>query len=319
MGDNVRIGMNSFAWILVALGSLASAEAGFIASDGSPVTLNDRGFSVTPPKGWEYRTDLPNLSLVLQAPKEKGQTYQKSIQVMVRNTPVAIDETTAVQFEAELTKVFGKSMTNVTDFHIRNHELVELTNGTKAILYYTGMNLDGFNLMQIHVVASSDTKHFIATYTDLAEFFDKGTDSPVLMTAWTALSSLQFSGAAPQRFEMPIRVFAVIGGIILIGILLSVGRTLMATVRYRKLTTGMDAEENGYEDEGTDGSSHGSEEFKMVPSEQPSSIKRPIGFGDKPEVTKASRHAATITPVSSDASMDDDWNLDDTNPGSKVG
>ena len=311
--------MNSFAWILVVAASVAAAETGFVASDGSPVTMKDRGFAITPPKGWEYRTDLPNLSMVLQAPKEKGQTYQKSIQVMVRNTPVAIDETTAVQFEAELTKVFGKSMTNVTDFHIRNHELVELTNGTKAILYYTGMTLDGFNLMQIHVVASSDTKHFIATYTDLAEFFDKGTDSPVLMTAWTALSSLQFNGAAPQRFEMPIRIFAILGGIILIGILLSVGRTLTATMRYRKLTKGMDAEENGYEDDSSNESTHGSEDFKIATSAQPSSIKRPIGFGDKPEVTKASRHTATVTPVSSDASMDDDWNLDDTNPGSKVG
>lgn len=282
-------------------------------ADGSKVAVPEKGFVITPPKGWEYRTDLPSLSLFAQAQKEKGAKYQRTIQVMVRKQPVTIDESTAKVMEEELTSVFGQSGNGVSEFHIRNHEIVELTNQTKAVLYYTGMKLDGLELMQIHVLASSDTKHYISTFTDLAQHFDKGTDSPVLMTAWEALSSIEVQGPAPKRFEAPITVFGTIGALALLGLLITAIRHLWSSRQYRRLSEDMEGD--------TGRQSHSAGHESSTPRSLQNS-RSPSHFGGSfqgsSEVTKASAHIANFTVEDNDPD-EEKWNLGNTKGGGKTG
>lgn len=296
-------------FILVASASATARTSAFKIADGKTVQVPEKGFSLIPPKLWEYRTDLPNLSLFAQAPKEKGNKYQRTIQVMVRNAPLSIDETTATQVEEELVKVFGQGASGVVNFHVRNHEIVELTNHSKGILYYTGLTLDGIELMQIHVLTSSDSRHYISTFTDLAEHFDKGSDSPVLMTAWEALSSIEVQGSAPKRFQTPITVFAIIGSFVLLGFAIMTIRSISSAKQYRKLEIQADREAKMGEGRRTSRTSSRSHSGDGQRKRQPSHAS----FQGSSEVTKASAHMASLPQESDEDDFDDDqWNLTGT-------
>lgn len=185
-------------------------------ADGSRLVLEERGFSIQPPVGWEVYTDYPNLSLFMQIPTSPGLLYRRTIQVATFNGYRYIDELTAKEFEALIVKKFGAITASVEDFRVRNHMNIELADGRAALLFYSEMKVDGVDLMQAHILASSTDRHYLLTYTDVREHFeDDAASAKYLAEAWDAMVSIELVGTTPTRLESLSRIGIVIAGIVL--------------------------------------------------------------------------------------------------------
>src|SRR5690606_25029214 len=115
-------------------------------------------------------------SLLMQAPYVKGMKYQRTIQVAAFNGPKYIDETTAREFEELIVNKFSRASASVEEYRIRNHLNVEMADARPGLLFYSEFILEGVPLMQMHVLVSAEDRHFLMTYTDLAQHFED--DSP---------------------------------------------------------------------------------------------------------------------------------------------
>ena len=170
-------------------------------ANGDRVVVSDRGFSIIPPVGWEVRRDFPGTSLLAQVPADKAQGYQRTIQVMVMEGPRYIDEITAEEYEALITRKFSEASTNIEEFRIRQSTPIELADGRPGLLFYSEFTFDGVAMMQAHVLVSSSSRHYLSTYTDLAANFEGSPASPQLTEAWTAMVSLEVDGRTPGRLD----------------------------------------------------------------------------------------------------------------------
>jgi|GEM_PF-4818950 len=206
-----------------------------VVSNGQRIEVGEKGFSITPPEGWEIVHNVGVATVLLQAQKQAGMTYQRSIQVMAFESPRFIDQTTAKEFEEYLVKKFSEVSAAIEDYRIRNNTDIEMSDGRKGILFYSEFKFDGVAMMQAHVLVSSKTRHYLTTYTDIAEHFEQEENQAYLAEAWGAMTSLELDSGTPNRFEGPmfagIAVFVVSG---FIGIFLLM-RYRMARKRYEQL------------------------------------------------------------------------------------
>ena len=213
----------------------APGNAKSVVSNGSRVNIEASGFSITPPEGWEVRLDVGNAPILMEAQKQAGTAYQRSVQVMAFKGPKFIDSTTAKEIEQLLVRKFSESSAAIEDYRIRNNTDIEMADGRKGILFYSEFKFDGTPLMQAHVLVSSRTGHLIATYTDLAEHFEREENQAFLAEAWATMTSLELDSSTPGRFEGPIAagvaIFVISG---FLGVFFLV-RYRMARKRYEDL------------------------------------------------------------------------------------
>jgi hypothetical protein len=180
-------------------------EEKFEIADGQPVTIEDKGFTMTPPTGWEVSKTYPNTTLLLQAPKAATDKYRRTIQVMSFIDPVYVDDLFAEGFESTIIRKFSEASDSIRGYKIRNRSPVELKNGTLGYLFYAEFTVGTFGLMQMHVLVSSADRHFLMTFTDLAEYFDTQTaPEDHLNEAWQALGSVALESSGPTRLAGPI-------------------------------------------------------------------------------------------------------------------
>ena len=128
--------------------STGTSPANSFVSEGERLQLADRKFSIIPPIGWEVEPNYPGLSLLLQVPKKKKQ-YQRTIQVMKFKEPIYIDETTALEFKEKIVTQYSKLLLGESkDYKIRGeHQVLELSDKSPAILYYGSFKLGGKDMM----------------------------------------------------------------------------------------------------------------------------------------------------------------------------
>lgn len=189
-------------------------NANIHVSDGqSSVELKGKGLSLTPPKGWEVSDNAGGL--MFQTPAKAGLRYRATIQVNAYDGAKFIDAITVSQFKEELEKKYS-NLRGVRQFQVSTSSDIQLDDGTKAILYYTDFMLGETQMMQMHVLLSSQTFHYLVTYTDLAEEFTKQDETSNLRLAYTTVTT-----AKPEtRVQSRLNTFSWIAitlGLIIVG------------------------------------------------------------------------------------------------------
>jgi hypothetical protein len=177
-------------------------------SDGSPIAVAEKGFTMTPPAGWFVQLDFPGTSLLMLAPEAESQKFQRSIQVMSFNGPVYIDDLGAREFKDVIEKNFANASTQIRDYTVRDPLPVDLESGVSGFLFYSDFKLSGEDVMQMHVLVSSSTRHFVITFTDLKQYFSSSTvDADHLNQAWKTVGSVILESKGPSRLGLPIWIF----------------------------------------------------------------------------------------------------------------
>ncbi len=210
--------------LLMAVSLLSFSVLANTTSSGEAVDIEEKGFSITPPLGWSINLKYPNTTLLLEAPKNKTDKYRRTIQVLSFSDPRYMDDLSAEEFSLYISKNFSKASSLISDYEIRDRVPVELDNGFPGYLFYASFKIDNTELMQMHVLVSSATRHFLITYTDLASFFDTDVSSEEhLNEAWKTVSSIKLDSPGPVRFAFArnVTIFLVavlLGGFALIRI-----------------------------------------------------------------------------------------------------
>ena len=220
-------------------------EKSFESSDGSRVIVEGRGFSMIPPEGWEVSTDHPQLSLLMQVPYEKGMKYQRTIQVASFRGHKFIDNTTAQEFEELIERKFSRASASIEDYRIRDHHQVDMADGRKGLLFYSEFVLDGVALMQMHVLVSTDKRHFLMTFTDLADHFEENQGGDYLARAWDSMITIELDGKTPSRFGPTIKMGIGIVAVILFFMMIGVIRKRRAGRAFRQYSMGASLDDVG--------------------------------------------------------------------------
>lgn len=205
----------SLAFIPMQASAQPSNLDDYVISDGAPITIEDKGFTMTPPDGWEVHRNYPNTTLLLQAPDNPRLRYRRTIQVMSFSGPQYIDELSAEKFSDVIVRKFSSAAQGLSGYRVRNYLPVELESGLDGYLYYAEFKVNNVDLMQMHILVSSATRHFLMTFTDLAEYFDtENAPQDHLNEAWVSLGSVRLDSVGPSRFALPVTIVLSIFGLL---------------------------------------------------------------------------------------------------------
>ena len=203
--------------VAVAILSLFSSPSQLFAQQKASaqmgrIVVEDRGFSIEPPKDWEVQQDDPNLTLFMQVKEGAYDTYQRSIQVKYGVRPVVMDDYGREEFGKLLVENRAKAFGSQSGYRIRNSMPIKLADGNPGILYYTEFKFEDFSMMEMHILTSSQTGHFLITYTDLAKNFENNGPGTHLDIAYKSMISAQLDTQVGGRYDFLIQV-----GIVLLG------------------------------------------------------------------------------------------------------
>jgi len=157
----------------------------------------------------DFEYDLPANWLVVDEPwglrftlpKNADSTFPPEIVLRVRKGPIYIDDRSGAEFAGVIKKQLETG--GWSNVYLQSPRVYELKSRAKALIYYANVEAFGVKLVQSHVVFSSPTKHFVFSYTDLPEAFEKGRDS-VYNQAWTMVNSVKLNfGNGPTRGALP--------------------------------------------------------------------------------------------------------------------
>lgn len=230
----VNIGLIFFIYYIASTIISVAGSNDFTISDGSRVDISKKGFSITPPIGWEIHRNFPGTSLLLQIPYSKQMEYQRTIQIMTFNGPKYIDEITATEFEELIIRKFSKASSSIQNYRIRNHLMTKMEDGREAILFYCEFELNGRNMMQAHILTSSNKLHYLSTFTDIVEHFEGDEENEILTQAWESMISLKLSGPTLSRHSFTKKLIFAGIAFLLIMLLLLVYRKKKATYNLSK-------------------------------------------------------------------------------------
>jgi len=187
-----------------------------LISDGSRISLRKGDFTIKPPLGWEVYTHHPQLTLLMQVPYKPGMKYQRTIQVASFAGPRYIDEVTAKEYEQLIVRKFSVASASIQNYHVRNHMAIELADGRPGLLFYSEFVLDGVSLMQAHILVSDKHRHYLMTFTDVAEHFENNDAGQFLTEAWDSMISVELATATPSRFGAAIVIMIGVGVLLLL-------------------------------------------------------------------------------------------------------
>lgn len=243
--------MSAFFKWFVALALVVPA----FANAQERIEMPEKGFSIVPPAGWEVVRDHPGMTLMLRAPKAEKQIYQRSMQVTVYGGSKPIDEISAHEFEEKLVHDFGAA-TRTSDFRIRNHQVIETESGANGLLFYTEFTVDSVPLMQAHLLVSSKTRHYLVTFTDLAQGFDIEGSAQTLPEAWTSMISIKTDSVAGGRFDTTITIASIfiVLGLVIGGV--SFVKYRRAADEYKDLAGDLERQANLEDEDDVVGRSH---------------------------------------------------------------
>ena len=213
---------------------LPPPPAGTEVSQGERLTLDGKGFTLVAPTGWIVQKNLPRSSLFIQA-RVIGAEYPRNIAVARFSGSVLINESTANDFAERLVKLYPATSTTIENYTLRNHQSIQMTDGREGILFYTDFTGSGRKMMQAHILVSSETHHYLVTYTDVAEHFENPVDnSPFLAEAWAAMISIQLDSPNPVPAGGMDTAFLTVIGLMVAVVVVTGVRKKMAGRRYKK-------------------------------------------------------------------------------------
>jgi hypothetical protein len=248
-----------------------------IVSQGERFAIDDKGFSIVAPQGWVVRKNLPRTSLLMQA-QVSGSEYPRNIAVVRFKEPKFISADSAQQFAEHLLASFPRVSSTIEGYSLRSHEAIKMTDGREGWMFYTEYSDAGRKMMQAHVLVSSQTSHYLATFTDVAEHFEGVPNGEQFLSeAWSAMTSIELDSPSPAAgFGLRVMVGGLIG-IALLMLLSTIARKFFAKRYYRSVA---DA------DESFDPPTGNATEISSIPSKPLVSVASGIsGVAEKTEYT----------------------------------
>ena len=208
------------------------------------IAIDGKGFSIVPPDGWLIRRDMPRTSLFMEIQPQADLPYQRNIAVIKFNDSRLMNDLTAQEFSDYLIKNFPHASEQIAQYQLRNHAPIQMSDGREGILFYTEFLVRDVKMMQAHVLVSSQTNHYLATYTDIAEHFENPQgNTQFLAEAWNSMVSIELDSATPQPMDTAQSVVIVSLIMVFIGVVVSYVRHKRAAELYRRYGA-MDEEED---------------------------------------------------------------------------
>jgi hypothetical protein len=194
--------------------TLAASEvaATSFVSDGSAVKFDRDRASITPISGWKVEPRGMGMALVMkEIPAEtNGQKidysvplFSRNIAVMTLNEPSPIDEARAVSFQEEFEKMATRDGV-MKDFQFTSRKFFNYKAENDGIVFFAQHIANGFPMMQMIVLVSSDMKQYVSIYTDLAANFS---NQDSYNAAWNSMTSILVPGVAPKRYEREAKLY----------------------------------------------------------------------------------------------------------------
>ncbi|MCX6124071.1 MAG: hypothetical protein NTV34_04890 [Proteobacteria bacterium] len=225
-------GLLSFATVALSEGDspIAAAEAtgdplpAQIISNGSPIRFDQDRASIVPIAGWQVEPRGSGMALVMReivakdpnAPIDYSQpTFARNITVLTLNQASPIDQTRAASFQEDYTKMVVRDG-SLKDFQFTSSKSFAYKGESDGLVFFAQHAINGFQMMQMIVLVSSESKQYILTYTDLASHFSNPESYDA---AWKVLTSIDLPGVAPQRYMREAKLGGMIGGAMMLLVL----------------------------------------------------------------------------------------------------
>lgn len=205
-------------------------------SQGQRITIEGKGFSIVPPAGWIVQRDIHRVSLSLVLPVPEGK-YPSNINVIRFPGSKLMNRETEESFGEKIVKDFPATSPTIESYSLRNSQQIDLADGRKAILYYTDFLGSGRKMMQAHILASSQSNHYLITYTDTAENFEanpEGVQPELFSLAWGSLVSLELDSPNPTPSRELSWILGIVGGIVISWFIFAFVRNRRAAAEYRQ-------------------------------------------------------------------------------------
>ena len=205
-------------------------------SASNRIQLESKGFSIIPPKNWTVSKNSRGMSLLMMEPEQKHSLYRATIQVITSHSGMSMNDVNAKKIAKFISEEIPSRNNLMKGYRLRNYEPVNLNDGRKGYIYYSEFSIDNVNLMQMHLLISSATKHFLVTYTDLASYFDGDISTrDKLSTVWSSFSSIELDSKSPIPIYQNTTVLAIIIGIIAFMTLITLTRKLIFKNQIQKV------------------------------------------------------------------------------------
>lgn len=212
--------MVKYFWVFMLMVFInhTAQSSDWVQSTGSEIKVPEKGFSITPPQGWNYRFNHFGTSFLAEDPIKVKEKFKRTISVRRFAAPVYIDQATAEQFMQTIPKKMSAARADIESYHMRNYQITVLANGHGAILFYAGYKVNGFELMEAHILTSSKQHSYLATYSDLEEHIEGENGSTEhLNTAWASLVSLNTDSKPPgYRYLWLIQLLIILSAILVV-------------------------------------------------------------------------------------------------------
>jgi hypothetical protein len=207
---------------------------------GERIVIEDKGFSIVPPVGWMIELEVPRVSLSMVALVPEG-VYPSNINVIRFNGPMILNQQSAGKFAEKIIKDFPSTSPSIESYTLRDSQQIQLTDGRQSFLFYVDFISSGKRMMQAHVLTSSQTNHYLMTYTDLAENFEpnaEGMQAQVFNAAWETLASLELDSPSPVPSKDLFWIVGSVVGLLIFWFVFSFIRNRRAAAEYRKFSDG---------------------------------------------------------------------------------
>lgn len=123
--------------------------------------------------------------------------YNKNVQIVVLNKALPLDEKRAIEVSNYLKEQVGNNP-SIRGFQIDEMKFVDVHGKKDAVLYYTSMQHKDIKMRQMVILYGGANQQVIATYSDLADAFEK--DSQSLDAAWNSMTNVALEGKSPSRY-----------------------------------------------------------------------------------------------------------------------
>ena len=185
-----------------------TAPAAFV-SDGSVLKLGD--IAIAPIKGWNVEPRSLGMTLIMKevpAPTTSKvvdysqPVFARNITLMTLPEGAPIDEERASEFSQEYMKIVAKDA-SLKDFQITSHKFFSYKGENDGLVFFSQLTVNGFPMMQMHILVSNEAHQYLMTYTDLTSHFATPESYDA---AWKSMTSITIPGVAPVRYMHEARV-----------------------------------------------------------------------------------------------------------------
>lgn len=157
--------MKMLLWLALLLSSFF-----WVRINSSKGAVND--ITYTLPEGWKAAPESWGIRFV--APAGGEDIFKPEVTLRIRKGPIDIDDVSGKDFIEVLKRQLSAG--GWSNINLRQPRIFDFRPDFKGLLYYANIEAAGNSLDQSIAVFSSQSEHYVFTYTDLPEHFQVGQD-----------------------------------------------------------------------------------------------------------------------------------------------